>query len=174
MTMRHRSCRAGKAGATMRRIWAAARSERLLTEVVVPGDTSSVPLLRRCVTLVLTAAGHRDLERVRLVLTELLSNAVVHTRSGLPGGLVAVQVSEVGDGLVRIVVADAGALTIPQPRLSEDHEDHGRGLVLVEAQATRWGTQPGSLGTSVWAEVLTVDASPPEQAAIVPADVVWD
>lgn len=138
----------------------------------MPGDASSVPLIRRYVTLVLAAAGHQDLERVRLVLTELLSNAVVHTRSGLPGGLVTAEVSEVGVGLVRIVVTDAGARTIPQPRLSEDDEDHGRGLLLVEAQAIRWGTLPGSLGTSVWAEVLTVADSPPDQAANVPADVV--
>ncbi|GAA2205230.1 hypothetical protein GCM10009850_007630 [Nonomuraea monospora] len=75
---------------------------------------------------------------------------------------------------MRIVVTDAGARTIPQPRLSEDHEDHGRGLILVEAQATRWGTQPGSLGTSVWAEVLTVDAAPSKRAANVPADVVGE
>ncbi|MFC5828227.1 ATP-binding protein [Nonomuraea insulae] len=139
-------------------------SERFLAEMVVPGDASSVPLLRQYVTLMLTAAGHQDLERVRLVLTELMSNAVIHTRSREPGGLVAVEVSEIGAGLVRVVVTDAGARTVPCPRRSEDDEDHGRGLCLVEAMSACWGTRPSLLGTTVWAEVLTVEESSPSSA----------
>lgn len=139
-------------------------AERFLAEVVMPGVVTSVPLLRQYVTLMLTAAGHRDLERVRLVLTELMSNAVIHTRSSEPGGLVAVEVAEIGEGLVRVVVTDAGARTVPRPRRSEDDEDHGRGLCLVEAMSARWGTRPSLLGTTVWAEVRTMEDSSPTPA----------
>jgi anti-sigma regulatory factor (Ser/Thr protein kinase) len=131
-------------------------SEQFLAEVVVPGVDSSVPLLRHYVTLVLTAAGHRHLDAVRLVLTELASNAVLHTRSGM-GGLVTVEVSAIGDRLARIQVADEGALTVPRLRKPGDEEDHGRGLRLVEAASVRWGVQPGLLGNTVWAEVLTLE-----------------
>ncbi|MFC5830291.1 ATP-binding protein [Nonomuraea insulae] len=136
-------------------------SERFLAEAVVPGAESSVPLLRHYVTLVLTAAGHPDPETMRLVLTELASNAVVHTRSGSPGGLVTVEVFEISDRLARVEVTDDGAQTIPQPRQAEDDANHGRGLCLVEAMSARWGVRPGTAGTTVWAEVLTEEAAPP-------------
>lgn len=139
-------------------------STRFLAEVVVPGAGSSVPLLRHYVTLVLTAAGHRDLEAVLLVLGELLNNAVMHTRSGDPGGLVAVEISDIGDALARIEVTDEGARTVPHPRQAGDEEDFGRGLQLVEALSARWGVRRSFPGSMVWAEVLTAEDPPPPAA----------
>jgi hypothetical protein len=75
----------------------------------------------------------------------------------MPGGLVTVEVSEIGDRLARIQVADEGALTVPCVRQPGDDEDHGRGLRLVEAASVRWGVQPSPLGNTVWAEVLTLE-----------------
>ncbi|MFC4011444.1 ATP-binding protein [Nonomuraea purpurea] len=140
---------------------------RFLSEVVTPGLDSSVSLLRRYVTLVLTAAGHRDLDAVLLVLSELLNNAVMHTRSGDPGGLVTVEISGIGDRLARIEVTDEGAGTVPRPRQAGDDEDFGRGLQLVEALSARWGARRSFPGFMVWAEVPTVEDQPPPAAPLV-------
>ncbi|MFD1538475.1 ATP-binding protein [Nonomuraea guangzhouensis] len=136
-------------------------SERFLAEVVVPGASSSVSLLRQYATLVLTAVGHRNLDAVLLVLSELLNNAVMHTRSGDPDGLVTVEISDIGGRLARIEVTDEGARTVLRPRQVGDDGDFGRGLQLVEALSARWGVRRSFPGYMVWAEVLTVEDSPP-------------
>jgi hypothetical protein len=76
-------------------------NERALVEMTFPGIACWVALARRWATDALMAAGHQDLDSVRLVTSELVGNAVVHTRSGRPGGLVTVKVVEVGDALAR-------------------------------------------------------------------------
>ncbi|WP_420847247.1 ATP-binding protein [Nonomuraea zeae] len=107
----------------------------------------------------LTSAGHRNLDDVRLVFSELVSNAAVHSRSGRHGGLVALEVAEISDRLLRIAVTDAGSRTFPHSRRPNSEDDHGRGL-LVEAVSVRWGGRRGSIGSTVWAEVLTLEDSP--------------
>src|SRR5437868_14729901 len=93
--------------------------ERFLSEMVFPGETWVVPATRRIVAAILSGAGHQDTENARLIVSELISNAVQHTASGRGGGLVAVDVVGVGADLARIEVTDAGADTIPCPRSSD-------------------------------------------------------
>jgi hypothetical protein len=105
------------------------------------------------------AAGHQDLDGVRLVTSELVCNAVVHTHSGRPGGLVTVKVVEVGDALARIEVIDEGAATVACPRQSNDYECGGRGLWIVQQSSICWGTRTVPLRSNlVWAEVSTLAA----------------
>ncbi|MFC4007819.1 ATP-binding protein [Nonomuraea purpurea] len=144
-------------------------SERFLAEMVVPGVECSVPLLRRFVGQVLTAAGHRSVDDAQLVAGELAGNAVVHTRSARPGGLIVVGVAAIGDALARIEVIDEGALTVPRPRKAGVGDCHGRGLWLVEQVSARWGIgQEPFGGTVVWAEVFTAEDTP-DGAFAVPA-----
>jgi hypothetical protein len=104
------------------------------------------------------AAGHQDMDGVRLVTSELVGNAIVHTRSGRPGGLVTVKVVEVGDALARIEVLDEGAATVACPRRSDDDECGGRGLWIVQRSSTSWGTRTVPLRSNlVWAEVSTLE-----------------
>ncbi|MGH9126540.1 MAG: ATP-binding protein, partial [Acidimicrobiales bacterium] len=91
---------------------------------------------------------------VELLVSELVTNAVVHARSDL---VLSVISSSSG---IRVEVRDASP-SPPMPRAtgSEDAElsqlgDHGRGLQLVAALATQWGTRPHGTGKSVWFEVL--------------------
>lgn len=84
-----------------------------------------------------------------LVVSELITNAIVHTAS-------AFIVCEVQDGpdSLRIAVRDEGCAPgeiCPAPRLPE--EEHGRGLLLVEAVSEAWGIQEQGLGLLVWAEL---------------------
>jgi anti-sigma regulatory factor (Ser/Thr protein kinase) len=131
----------------------------LLVEIVVPGLHRSVPIVRQCLKLALTGSGHRCVDEACLVVSELVTNAVLHTRSARPGGVVVVELAEISDGLARIEVMDEGAGTVPQLRESNDVACHGRGLRLVEQVSARWGVYPGLLGGSVvWAEVFTAGA----------------
>ncbi|MFI6733037.1 hypothetical protein ACIBI9_08900 [Nonomuraea sp. NPDC050451] len=49
-------------------------------------------------------------------MSELVANAVLHTVSGLAGGLITVAVREIGEATARIDVIDRGALTVPRMR----------------------------------------------------------
>lgn len=134
-------------------------SERALVDLTIPGDAAWVCLVRRWVADVLTVAGHCDVDDARLIASELAGNAVLHTGSGGPGGLVRVKVFEVGDALARIEVIDEGAATVPLPRPATDEECGGRGLWLVQQAAIRWGTRTvPQRWNLVWAEVSTLDA----------------
>jgi len=132
-------------------------SDRVLVELAFPGVAAWVPLARRWVADALLAAGHRDMDGARLVTSELVGNAVLHTGSGRPGGLVVVRVSAAGEAVARIEVIDEGAKTGPRPRRSDDDECGGRGLWVVEQSSIRWGTRNVPLRrTLVWAEVSTL------------------
>lgn len=88
--------------------------------------------------------------------SELAGNAVLHTRSARPGGLITTKVTEVRAGLVRIEVIDEGSATLPRPRTVSGYACHGRGLRLVELLSERWGIRLKPLRwKAVWAEVLT-------------------
>lgn len=109
-------------------------------------DAQSAREARNWVTGVLDA-WRRDapLDDVRLVVTELVANAVVH--AGTP---VAVRL-EVGPDQVRCAVSDAapGAVT---PGAGHADDLGGRGLHLVERVSDRWGVEEGPTGKTVWAE----------------------
>jgi anti-sigma regulatory factor (Ser/Thr protein kinase) len=137
--------------------------ETFLAELVLPGIKSSVPLIRRYVSLALDLAGHQYSDDVQLVLTELAGNAVVHTRSGAPGGLITVELSEISKGLARIEVTDEGAATVPNFGVSKHDGSSGRGLQLVDQLSARWGVRPGSIGHTVWAEVITLNDATAER-----------
>ncbi|MBF8188528.1 ATP-binding protein [Nonomuraea sp. K274] len=133
-------------------------SDHALVRMTLPGIARSVSLARRWVADALTAAGHRDADDARLVTSELVGNALLHTGSGRPGGLVRVNVFEIGDALARIEVIDEGAPTVPKPREPGDGECRGRGLWLVQQTSVRWGNRLIPLQRHlVWAEVSTLE-----------------
>ncbi|MDT0410386.1 MULTISPECIES: ATP-binding protein [Streptomyces] len=83
-----------------------------------------------------------------LVITELVANAVRHTRGE---SLRVVLRRNEHDG-VEISVAD-GSCERPVRGQPEVEAVGGRGLQLVEAFAADWGSEPGPNGKRVWAEV---------------------
>jgi hypothetical protein len=60
--------------------------------------------------------------------------------------------------LLRLEVSDAGSGR-PEVRAPGDDETGGRGLLLVEALAHRWGVEEraGGIGKTVWAELKAPD-----------------
>ncbi|WP_214635067.1 ATP-binding protein [Nonomuraea sp. NEAU-A123] len=136
-------------------------SERFLGEVVLPGVAYSVAVARHCVGEMLAAAGHRDVENARLIVSELTTNALLHTASGLQGGVVTVEAVAVDAEIVRVEVTDDGADTVPRARESGDDDCHGRGLWLVEQISLKWGVRLLGAGQrAVWAETFTGQAMP--------------
>jgi anti-sigma regulatory factor (Ser/Thr protein kinase) len=87
-----------------------------------------------------------------LVLSELATNAIQHTRSGLAGGTFAVRLV-VHPDRVRVEVRDNGprGSRVPTPKAATMSAERGRGLALVDAFAATWGRLP--IGNGVYAEV---------------------
>ena len=95
-----------------------------------------------------------DLGDVDLMVCEIATNAVRHTNSGLPGGGVRVSVL-VSATRLRVEVQDEGgarARPIVPPQRNGLSES-GRGLMIVDGLADRWGIVDGEDGVSVWFEV---------------------
>jgi anti-sigma regulatory factor (Ser/Thr protein kinase) len=90
------------------------------------------------------------LEDIRLLVSELVTNAVRHA-GGPRGGEVAVDVT-VEPSSVRVEVADPGAGFDPQPRDDEMTRPGGWGLYLVDRIADRWGVVRNHMNR-VWFEL---------------------
>jgi anti-sigma regulatory factor (Ser/Thr protein kinase) len=85
---------------------------------------------------------------VLLIADELATNAVLHARSPF---VVRLKV----DGVhLRLEVED-DSQQAPQLGDSDGSSTSGRGLVLVDALATRWGWEGRRQGKLVWAEIAT-------------------
>ncbi|WP_461084540.1 ATP-binding protein [Streptomyces deserti] len=90
-------------------------------------------------------------ETLILLVSELVTNAVVHTgcpavlRLSLPGATAK-------ESTVRLEVADRSDRA-PVPRCAEDDATGGRGLALVDGLADRWGWSAEGTGKRIWCEL---------------------
>ncbi|MGW4237191.1 ATP-binding protein [Streptomyces sp. NPDC004749] len=116
--------------------------------------------------------GQETLAEAELVLSELVTNAL---RVPVPGDrLVEVRIARLPeDGVLRLEVGDAGGGK-PEVRTPSEDETGGRGLLLVDALAHRWGYEPrpSGIGKTVWAELKTPDIAPEPEATEVAAITV--
>ncbi|MFC6080583.1 ATP-binding protein [Sphaerisporangium aureirubrum] len=102
---------------------------------------------------------------VRLVVSELVTNAVRHSDVPAPDG-VRLRLYDLA-GLIRVEVRDPGAIrTSPVVEAScggaeDSSREGGRGLFIVERCSARWGVEylSGSLGCVVWCEISTPEGS---------------
>jgi serine/threonine-protein kinase RsbW len=84
-----------------------------------------------------------------LIVSELVGNAVRHTRCRL----IRVTVTRLAPAAVRISVTDTSNAP-PVRRRARADDVRGRGLAVVAAVATRWGTDPLPWGKRMWAELI--------------------
>jgi anti-sigma regulatory factor (Ser/Thr protein kinase) len=91
------------------------------------------------------------LEAARHIVAELAANSVAHGR--VPGRDFRLTLYVVGDTL-RIEVTDTRGDHLPQARHPLPDGESGRGLLLVDTLADRWGVRSGPAPRkTVWAEL---------------------
>ena len=112
--------------------------------LALPPETASVPEARHFVARSLPETCWAD--EVTLLVSELASNAVRH--AGTP-----FTVSLACDGATVRVEVDDG--NVHRPVLREPSVDAvtGRGLLIVDALAERWGVDSTPTGKTVWFEL---------------------
>lgn len=109
----------------------------------------SIPAARHLVVeLLRTWATNHDRDDAALLTTELVANVIDHV-----GGCATftLEVSSSEDWL-RIGVLDGSAVLPVAQELSQDHP-RGRGLLMVQRIATRWGCESYDGGKRVWFEL---------------------
>ncbi|WP_078489236.1 SpoIIE family protein phosphatase, partial [Streptomyces sp. Mg1] len=87
-----------------------------------------------------------ELDAALLVVSELVTNAIAHTQ-----GEVGMDLTLSADRL-RIAVNDVSPRSPVKPPWVSWESTGGRGLLIVEATTTAWGSVPLSGGKQVWAE----------------------
>ncbi|MFJ8072369.1 ATP-binding protein [Streptomyces sp. NPDC096176] len=119
-----------------------------LREVFCRRERRSVGAAREFAREALNAWGWgARADDITLCVSELATNALVH---GVPPGrgyLLRLLLSE--DGTLRVEVHDSGD---GRPCVRAPAGESGRGLLLVDALADRWGVGPREPGKVVWCE----------------------
>jgi serine phosphatase RsbU (regulator of sigma subunit)/anti-sigma regulatory factor (Ser/Thr protein kinase) len=136
----------------------------------LPGDATSPSLARRFVRSALHEAGLDDLADDALLLTsELCENAVLHAGTGFEVSLVCAADE------VTITVADHGSTAMELRRIAPTDRvlTHNRGLQIVDAVASAWGSRHDAHGHQVWFTLRRTEADPIPAAPPGPREVSW-
>ncbi|MEW1720695.1 ATP-binding protein [Streptomyces sp. NPDC093109] len=125
----------------------------------LPRTPESAPAARRLVNLALDVWGMGDVrDSAELVISELLTNAVLHARRES----VRVTVTRLSGERVRVAVVDLSRKR-PRHRPADSAEESGRGLEIVDVlSGGRWGVDPMAWGKRVWAELGAPEGDPGE------------
>ena len=113
-----------------------------------PPDPAAVPAARRYVDDVLSEWHLGGLSPVAtLLVSELATNAVIHAGTGFE-----LRMCPQGADGVRVELED-GNPKLPARRTPTEWASHGRGMLIVEAMASRSGAVPHDPGKVVWFEL---------------------
>jgi anti-sigma regulatory factor (Ser/Thr protein kinase) len=120
------------------------------------GRADQVGAARRFVSAALDLGSPlRDV--TRLLVSEAVTNAVLHSASGEAGGSFTIQYL-MDDRRLRVEVSDGGGANGPRRRVHHIESITGRGLELFDALSDRWGVDGGPGGRTVWFELDLVGA----------------
>ncbi len=114
--------------------------------IVLEPVSASVPQARRFVVDQLADLPTETVDVARLLVSELVTNAVLHARTEL-----SLTVDQ-DDTSVRVQVADANPI-LPVMRTHGTDAGTGRGLHVIERMASRWGSYNVEGGKIVWFEI---------------------
>ncbi|MDF5751898.1 ATP-binding protein [Spongiactinospora sp. TRM90649] len=110
----------------------------------VPDRLEAIGEARRFVRQALARWRLADItDDVALIVTELITNSLAY-------GKEPIRLTLRADGrAVRGEVSDHGS-ALPTLMPADLYNEHGRGLILVNAYADRWGIDPAASGKTVW------------------------
>ena len=115
-----------------------------------------------------TLSSHQigaDSDAATLLTSEIVTNAIQHTKSGTGDGTVTIVVIRVPHGVLVEVIDDGSA---GSPIVKGDlYAAEGHGLFLVQHLAAQWGYLRDPAGTTVWFHLPAADRS---QHAPAPAE----
>ncbi len=118
-------------------------SSRVVRARRMEGDAGSVAEVRTAVRSLMEGAAPEVRDVAVLLTDELVTNAVVH------GGGRFTFTAEIGCDMLRVAVADERPGT-PHILYPSVERDHGRGMAIVEALASEWGTEHLGENKVVW------------------------
>jgi anti-sigma regulatory factor (Ser/Thr protein kinase) len=122
----------------------------------LPAAPQSAGIARRFAAARLAEWGLADLsDDVDLIISELITNALLHARTQLrsdPEAVVRLDLEYDRDGEALVCRVADGSPLPPTPEQAADTAESGRGLLLVEALSSAWGWNPvPGGGKVVWA-----------------------
>jgi anti-sigma regulatory factor (Ser/Thr protein kinase) len=120
----------------------------ILGRITLPGLPEQVREARHFVARAI-GDGHAQADTALLLTSELVTNAVRHSRSGLPGGTVELIVAAKAASLLISVIDSGSDVARPQNGTNPGGES-GNGLLLVESLSDDWGFASHGGRTVVW------------------------
>jgi anti-sigma regulatory factor (Ser/Thr protein kinase) len=149
------------------RFWLMAHTS-LLGSVTIPGRPEVVSGVR-AFTAGLLGRDCPCTSTAVLLISELVTNSIQHSRSRCSGGIIAVTLIALANG-IRAEVHDDGSVTVPTLRSDPpgagapdlapdlpDLEEGGRGLQLVDTLAARWGYCRDAASAVTWFELAEAE-----------------
>lgn len=119
---------------------------------VYSGHPEQAPKVRHFIACLL--ADFPGVDDIVNAAAELVANALIHTRSGKPGGHLTIEVRRWTHCCVSLAVTDQGSPGQPHvPERADDghFEETGRGLMILDATSTCWGWTGDTRGRTVTA-----------------------
>jgi anti-sigma regulatory factor (Ser/Thr protein kinase) len=136
----------------------------VLGSLTIPGRPEQVATVRAFVSR--TLSPHQvgaDCDAATLLTSEIVTNAIQHTRSGVDGGTVTIVVIRAPRGVLVEIIDDGSAGT---PVVKGDlYAAEGHGLFLVQHLAAQWGYLRDPAGTTVWFHLPTDQLQPAAEPA---------
>ncbi len=132
--------------------------------IMLPGVPEAVGGARRLAGEVLQPGWQAD--SALTCLSELVANAIQHTRSGEPGRSFVMLVRRLPDGSALVSVWDEGVRTVQDVGSDRRPAGHGCGLAVVAMLSEQWGVERLHAGRRTWCRIAPAASypSPPADA----------
>jgi anti-sigma regulatory factor (Ser/Thr protein kinase) len=143
------------AGAPRRPRTGSSTRASVLGSFTIEGHPSQVSAARAFVTRTLAASHLKvDSDAATLLTSEVVTNAIQHTKSGVDGSVTIVVIAVPRGVLVEVI--DEGSAGVPIVK-GDLYAAEGHGLFLVQQLAAQWGYLRDPAGTTVWFHLPTPD-----------------
>jgi len=127
----------------------------VLGSLTIEGHPSQVCAARTFVARTLAASHLKvDSDAATLLTSEIVTNAIQHTKSGVDGSVTIVVIAVRRGALIEVI--DEGSAGVPIVK-GDLYAAEGHGLFLVQQLAAQWGYMRDPAGTTVWFHLPTPD-----------------